>query len=212
MTHFFSCLVASSILSWQASSNILVKTASTTTLLFGPYVAYQHRKLKNLNSLRQAQNNLRGQVNYLVNENERLQRNLSKLDSSVAQLERVERELTRIAGTSYNVKRLVEIVNETNEIQQRMEKSLKSKILSTILGVVCKSDANGDFNISEKELQVLIVRLSMMDGVYFREGNFRKQVASLNLGVSTIMSMIRTLLQENDETVFSLRPEELTKR
>jgi predicted nuclease with TOPRIM domain len=184
-------------------------------------VAYQSRKLKNLASLRQARNNLRGEVNYLANENERLQRNLCKLDSSVAQLERVERELSRIAGgpsssssSYYNVKRLVNILKEQTKIQQRIQASLKSKILSTVLGVVCKSsNADGDFQISEKELQVLIVRLNMMDGVYFREGNFRTQIASgANSGVSSIMSMIRTLLQENDETVFSLRPEELTKR
>jgi arginine repressor len=207
-----SSLVASSILSWQDTSNILVKTASATTLLFGPYVAYQRRKLKNLGSLRQAHNNLRGEVNYLANENERLQRTLSKLDSSVVQLERVERELSRIAGSPGQAKLLAEILNEQAEIQQRMKASLKSKILSTILEVVCKSDADGDFVISEKDLQILIVRLNMMDGVYFLEGNFRTLIASRNLSVSSIMSMIRTLLHEKDETVFLLRPEELTKR
>jgi hypothetical protein len=161
--------------------------------------------------LRQAQNNLRSEVNYLANENERLQRNLLKLDGAVTQLEGIERELSRIAGSFQNVNRLVEIVAEQNEVHERMKKNLKSSILQTILGVVTKSDADGDFIISSKELQVLIVRLGMMDGVQFQEGNFRKLLTQSSC-VSSIMSMIRSLLQENDETVFMLRPEELSRR
>jgi hypothetical protein len=79
--------------------------------------------------LRQAQNNLRGKLNSLANENEGLQRKLLKLVRAVTQLEGIERELGRIVGSFQNVDRLVEIVVRLNEVHECMKKNLKSSIL-----------------------------------------------------------------------------------
>ena len=202
--------VGSSMLSWRATSNVLVKTASACTFLFGPYAAYQQRKLASLGTLRAAQNDLRAQVNYLYAENERLQRSLGRLDVSVDQLESVERELTRISGGNQNLDRLVQISQEQAEINRRIKVQLKKAVLQNILRVVVKCDVDKDFMVNPQEMEILIVRLGMMDGVEFHERNFRRKFSG-NLSLATIMTLIRSLLQ-NDNAIFTLCPEEVTTR
>ena len=161
------------------------------TVAFLPTTPPSSRKLQKLRSLHQAQNNLRGKLNSLANENEGLQRKLLKLVRAVTQLEGIERELGRIVGSFQNVDRLVEIVVGLNEVHECMKKNLKSSILQTILRVVTQSWMRmGTFIISSKELQVLsIVILGMMDGVQSQEGSFRKLLTQSSC-VSFMITMI----------------------
>lgn len=207
--------VASSILSWKASNNVLVKIASSTTFFFGPYVAYQRRKLQTLGELRTAQNELRSRVNCLQVEQEQFQRTLSTLDHKVVHLESVEKELHGgITGnSSTNVSRLVQMIQEQEEINKGLMQVLKLQVLQTILSVLLQSDSDGDFHIGAKEVQLLIVRLKMMDGVEFNETQFRALLKT-NASLSAVMKIIRSLLtsqqQQLEETVFTLHPEQMT--
>lgn len=204
--------VASSMVTWMATSNILARTASVSTFLFGPFAAFQRRKLRNLGALRKQQNQLRSEVNYLHQEKERLQRSLQRLDSNIVQIERMERELNRIAGSPHQVNRLLEVVYEQKKLHERMKKNLKKSILQDVLGALVKSDEDKNFIIHSREMEVLVVRFNMMQGVKFQEQNFRQLVGSDSQSLSNIMRLIRNLLQDDDETVFVLCPEELTRR
>lgn len=203
--------VASSMVTWMVSSNILVKTASASTFLFGPLVAFQQRKLRNLGSLRTKQNQLREEVNYLYQEQERLQRSLQRLDSNVVQIEHMERELNRIAKSPHHVNRLLEVMHEQRELYEGIKENLKRSVLQNILSALVQSDADKNFIIHAREMEVLVVRLKLMDGVQFNEKRFRQLMGSSgSQSLSTIMMLIRSLLQDDDETVFVLCPEELT--
>lgn len=203
--------VASSMVTWISSSNIIVKLASGCTFVFGPLASWNQRKLKHFGSLRNHHNHLRAEVNYLHQEQERLQRSLVRLDTNVLQMERVEQELNYIAGSPQQVHRLLQVIQEQDEVNDLIKENLKKSVLQNILTVVVKSDVDQNFCIHAKELEMLIVRLNMMKGVNFHEEKFRELVGTNSQSLSAIMKLIRSLLQDDDESVFALRPEDLLK-
>jgi septal ring factor EnvC (AmiA/AmiB activator) len=202
--------VASSMITWMETSNILVKIASASTFMFGPFAAFQKRKLRNLGSLRMKQNHLREEVNYLYQEQERLEQNLQKLDSNVVQMENMERDLNRIAGNPQNVHRLLEVTDELRQVHEGIKENLKKSVLQNILTALVQSDTDKNFVIHAREMEILVVRLKLMDGVQFNEHKFRQAMGTGSQSLSSIMMMIRSLLQDDDETIFVLCPEEVT--
>ena len=201
------------MVTWMSTSNVFVQTASATTFLFGPFAACQQRKLRSLGSLRTRQNELRGEVNYLYQEQERLQRSLLRLDTNVAKMEHFEQELHRIAGNSHNVHRLVQVLQDQQDIYEQMKQCLRKKVLQNIVAALVQCDSDQNFAIGPREMEVLVVRLGMMDGVKFQERAFRTLITGnpSNPSLSQIMMLIRSLLQDDDnDTVFVLCPEELT--
>jgi len=203
--------VASSMVTWMASTNILVKIASAGTFVFGPLAACQQRKLRNFGTLRNHQNQLRAEVNYLYQEQERLQRSLTRLDSNVMQIETMERELSRLAGSKHNINRLLDVVHQQEQVYDNIKENLKKSVLQSILTALVQSDGDGNFVIHSREMEVLVVRLNMMEGVKFHEQKFRQLIGTDSQSLATIMRLIRSLLQDDDETVFVLCPEEMTK-
>lgn len=203
--------VASSMISWMTTNHALVRISCASTFFFGPFAAYQTRKLQDLEALRKHQNRLREEINYLHQQEERLYRSLEKCDANILKMERVERQLNRIAGGSHNVHRMLLVVQEQRQVYRGIKESLRKSVLQSILTALVKSDQDGNFMIQSREMQVLIVRLNMMQGVQFNETMFREVIEAESQSLSSIMRLIRSLLRDDDETVFVLCPEELTK-
>lgn len=208
--------VGSALVSLQLTPpSWLMALQSACTIISGPYLAHQHRELLKLGTLRSAQNSLRNQINSLQIQNERLHRHLLRLDGSVQELEDVERELNRIVGDKSNTQRMVNVIKKQERIHQEMKKNLQSKVLQSILGVVVKSDSNRDFAINPAELELLIVRLKMMDGVVLDETKFRQRMANpKHSTLEGIMELVRSLYKEEADgcsAVFELHPELLTR-
>lgn len=204
--------VASSMATWIVSNNALIKTSSAMTFLFGPFVACQQRKLQRLGNLRRHNNQVREEVNYLRQEQERLQRSLLRLDGNVIQMEKMEREMNRIAGSPHNVNRMLEVITEQKEVNEAIKENLRKSVLQNILKAVVLSDQDKDFQIHSREMELLVVRLSMMDGVTFHEDKFRQLMGNSDGSqpLSYVMRLIRSLLQ--DEEVFVLSPEDLISK
>jgi hypothetical protein len=106
----------------------------------------------------------------------------------------------------------VQVVQEQKEVHEQIKECLRKKVLQNILSALVKSDADGNFMLHSRELEVLVVRLGMMDGVKFQERAFRQIMGTSNQSLSQIMMLIRSLLQDDNETVFILCPEELTRK
>lgn len=189
---------SSSIVAMGSTEGSIVKAASALSLAFGPYAAYQKRRLKQLSSLRQLQNRLRQEMNYFVSENIRLSQTLERLDRAVARLEEVEDELLGICKDVSNLRRLVEVAEAQREVSKEMKRSLKAVVMQNVLSVVTRSDKNRDFQLSPTELESLIIRMGLIEGVKFNESEFRKRMASNpNGSLKTVLGIFRTLLSDD---------------
>lgn len=203
--------VGSSLLSYQVRDMLVTKTAAVSTLLLGPYAAFQRRKLRDLPSIRRCQNELRREINNFHIQNEVLRRKLQRLDVAVTNLERVEQELGRFATNRTELRKLEHIVQRQTQLNQKMKKCLQTQVLQNILSVVVQGDQNQDFQVAPQELEAMILRMKSITGVEFNERNFRAIMAAGDRRISSVFSMIRTLMKDDDDSndVFTFHPEQL---
>ena len=76
--------------------------------------------MKDLGSFRSLLNELRTQINHMIDENDKLSDNVKRLMGSVDELEKVEDELSSLVGAN-QIDRLVEVVKETKEINEKIK-------------------------------------------------------------------------------------------
>lgn len=133
-------------------------------------------------------------------------------------LEGVEEELVGIAEAAQtNVNRLVEINQEWRDLNAKIKKNLERSVVQQVVTVVVQSDANRDFTIGTKELEMLVMRLNMIKGIVFDEANFRNMISRDADGIvhlSEIMKVLRNLMDDSvpeGDNIFHLKPETLLK-
>jgi hypothetical protein len=105
-----------------AAGGIVVDLCGSFLVVFAPYVVYQKRVLADLGTFRSLLNMLRGKINMFMEENDKLEANLKRLSSSVDELETIEADFSRLAGSN-NVDRLVEVIKETKDTNAQIKVS-----------------------------------------------------------------------------------------
>jgi hypothetical protein len=177
----------------------VVTLASLLTMGLGILLVLQYRKLKDVGTLRAHNNELRKRVYYMRQERERLHRSLDRVDITLAELQKIPQELHKFSRNK-NVDRIVEIVQEQKNIQTVIKEKMNQQILQQIMQVVVRSDRrDGNWTLRPTEVEALIVRIGLVEGVEFHEQRFRDLVQAKQPTVATIMGIIRSLLEgEND--------------
>ena len=200
--HLISALaVGSSVLTIQVTKNnsTLATVASIMSIGFGLLLILQQRKLKHLGTLRTQHNDLRKKVHYFRQERERLHRTLDRMDETVAELHHIPQELYKISRNK-NVDRLLAVVREKGKIQEQTRERINQSILQQIVQVIVRADRDGNWTLGPMEIEAMIVRLGMVEGVEFHEQRFRQFVHADNPPtVSTIMRVVRSLMERDDE-------------
>jgi hypothetical protein len=196
--HLISALaVGSSVLSIQVTNMTLVTMASVLSIGFSIVLLLQNGKIKRLGTVRTQNNELRKKVHYMRQERERLHRTLDRMDETVAELHHIPQKLHKISRNK-NVDRLLAVVREKGEIQEKMRERINQSILQQIIQVIVRADRDGNWTLRPMEIEAMIVRLGMVEGVEFHEQRFR-QLVQADPTVSTIMRMIRSLMERDDE-------------
>lgn len=186
-----------------SSGAVLVDINGGMILLFSPYVVVQKRILKKLGTFRSLHNSLRNKVNELMVQNDKLTKEINRLEGSVTELEQVEKELSLIANTE-NVDRLVYVVAETKRINEKMKKNTQAKIVQQLITTVLRTDRDLDLKIGPRELRNLMIRLDNQNGFEFHKDRFMDALGGNpdeSVPVEKIMAVIRNLKDDSlDET------------
>jgi hypothetical protein len=194
--------IVCSTLSLQLMQSALVSMASllcigTATILF-----LQQRILRKLTPLRRQHNELRKIVHYLRQERERLHRGLERIDESIVELQHVPKQLNQLVRGEQrlDVDRIVRVIQEQDELQERIRNKINQQVLQSIVSIVVRSDRDGNWTLKPTEIESLIVRLGLVEGVVFHEKRFRQLFqADSPPTISTVMKVIRSLLERDDE-------------
>jgi len=205
--------VGTSIATLVLTAGSVTAVASYMTMGFGPYAAYQKRKLNGLGGLRGQHNALRAKVNDLHEENDRLGGNVDKLEKNVSKIEDLEKDLGKLADTS-NVDRLVKLVKEQGEVIAEMKNNLEQRVIHDVMDVVFRSDRNRDFMIGPREIKELTMRLNNVAGIDFSEEKFLALLGKKKkYTLSNIMDLMRNLLDDDvpeELNVIEVKPQDLT--
>jgi hypothetical protein len=118
--------------------------------------------------------------------------------------------------TGANVDRLVAIVKENGEIQEKIKANLEKEVMQNVLRDVLASDTNQDFSFSKRELRRLEMSLGNIPGVDFDKENFGKLCKTdSDITIEEIMEMFRNLKNPDipeEDNIFHLKPERLAAK
>ena len=169
--------IASSFIAMQLVDSILVLISSTITIVVSVLVLFQRRKLKRLGTLQKQHNELRRQANYFIQERERLNRTLGRLDDKIASLSNVPTQLKKLGrqGTT-NIDRLVTVVEQQQTVQDEIRTKIRQRVMQSILSVCVSADRDNNFELTPSEIDVLVSRLKLIEHVEFDEEQFRDAI------------------------------------
>eukprot|EP00523_Entomoneis_sp_CCMP467_P008535 CAMPEP_0168739126 /NCGR_PEP_ID=MMETSP0724-20121128/11292_1 /TAXON_ID=265536 /ORGANISM="Amphiprora sp., Strain CCMP467" /LENGTH=286 /DNA_ID=CAMNT_0008786499 /DNA_START=37 /DNA_END=894 /DNA_ORIENTATION=- len=155
LTCFFFALASLAL-----NFGILAVVAFGIPLVTAPYVIYQRKIIIQLPTLTHVINQTRHQVNRLSQQNSLFANENDRMTTELGQLKQTEYRFYQICqqnGT--NVDELRALVEENGKIQKEMKKILDAQQLQDIFGAFLRSDTNQDFQISDEELDRLMLRL-----------------------------------------------------
>jgi len=206
--------VGSGIASMVLTVSTVVDVACGCLFIVSPVVIVQKYKLRKLGTLRQEQNELRNEVNKLSAEMDSLKQQNIELSNEATELSSVAAEYKKLSKErGEQVDRLVAIVKENGEIQNKIKKNLERAVMQQALDTVLKCDTDEDFSISQKEIPQLKLRLSNIPGVEFDKENFDKLFKGRkgDLKLQDIMEMFRNLKADipEEDNIFHLKTEKL---
>lgn len=160
-----------------------------------PVVIYRERQLTKEDTFRTALNGIREQQGRLTEQNDILSAEIDDLQSEVDRMKDVElalRELANVQGTQLN--ELMDLVNENKEINEGMRSVLKSKCLEEVISLVLDIDNDGSFTIQNKEIDRLIIGMSLIEDISFDNKMFRQEVVDCDGNVDEVITMIKSMI------------------
>ena len=184
----------------EGAASTITIVAGVLTAAIGPYAYYQQRKLTDIVALKDTYNAIGREVGLLSAENQRLHDEMEHLKQSVDKLEDTETALDVITDTQgHSLQRVANHVKESKEILVQMEKNLKATVLQNLLQVVINHDRDNDMKIEENEIDNLIRRIKMINGVDVVEEEFRELVLKAGGSLSAIMDIIKNSMTDEDD-------------
>ena len=93
---------------------------------------------------------------------------------------------------------------------------MHANIAQEIFQVVIGCDRSENFVLERNEREILIVRLGMINGVYFNEEEFRRHFIG-NIGLHDLLRLLREIFDGGSENcrggkIFQMEPIEVLKR
>lgn len=94
--------------------------------------------------------------------------------------------------------RLLSIIEEQADLQEKIRIKINQQILEHILTIVVREDRDQNGTLRPTEIEKMIVRLGMIEGIEFDEKLFRETLEE-NPSIFTVMKILRCLLEQDDE-------------
>jgi hypothetical protein len=166
-----------------------------------PVVVHRERQLTKEDTFRTALNGVREQAALLGVQNEILSAEIDELQSDVDRMNEVElalRSLTETQGTQ--LEELTDLIEENKEINARMRSVLEKKILEDVISLVLDIDADGSFKIEHKEIDRLIVGMTLIEGITkFNTSMFREEIANCEGKVELVIALIKSMMSSKGD-------------
>eukprot|EP00586_Coscinodiscus_wailesii_P019736 CAMPEP_0172514728 /NCGR_PEP_ID=MMETSP1066-20121228/262301_1 /TAXON_ID=671091 /ORGANISM="Coscinodiscus wailesii, Strain CCMP2513" /LENGTH=266 /DNA_ID=CAMNT_0013295505 /DNA_START=57 /DNA_END=854 /DNA_ORIENTATION=+ len=191
--------MGSSVVSMCIEDHPAVVISGVAGFAVPPYAAIQQKKLTELEQLSEINEIIGVEIGKLSGENERLNAQVGKLEASVTRLEELDKTLETVQeleGSSLEM--LEEQLEDSKNILARMEMSLKSVVLQNIMNIVMRCDTDGDMDIEDNEITLLVKKIKNIDGVKLNEERFRKKIKDSGNSIRGVITLIKGLLNEDD--------------
>jgi len=197
----------SMILAWSG----IMATAGIVGIGVAGGVIYFQQELRNEDTLREVQNELRHKVNDFAEENNKLSGTVTRLEGELVPLKESETKLKAIAEQNgSSVDKLKKLVKENSKTLKEMKENLEADVMATMMDVIFKADRSEDGMFDEREIQGLILRFKMLPTIEMNEELFKKKLEVIKeekQQISAILNLIEQVHHDDiseNERVFKL--------
>eukprot|EP00554_Chaetoceros_debilis_P003298 CAMPEP_0194098624 /NCGR_PEP_ID=MMETSP0149-20130528/58474_1 /TAXON_ID=122233 /ORGANISM="Chaetoceros debilis, Strain MM31A-1" /LENGTH=301 /DNA_ID=CAMNT_0038784679 /DNA_START=29 /DNA_END=934 /DNA_ORIENTATION=- len=170
----------------------IVYATAITGIILAPTVIMKQYILQRLDTLRCVHNKIRTEVNRLTAENNKLHTHINDLEIVVDKVQGIENQLSEhVQDSVENIDRLLEAVEENKAILKKQGELARAAFQEELLTTVLRTDRNQDLKITDREVDILIMRIRGKEGIRLNEEKFRKDILKNNGSVWGIMALLK---------------------
>jgi uncharacterized protein YoxC len=146
-------------------------------------------------ALKQTNAQMEEEIQFMTNENNRLQEQLGAIQESVSKLQSLEEVLASVQSLQgESVTKLADQVIESREILARMHQNKQAVVLQNLMTLLLATDADADMILSDQEINDLIHNLEGLHGVQLNENLIRQMILEQGRSISAVMAVAREAL------------------
>jgi len=193
-----TCVV--SLITLILVDSTIVGVAMLFSVICSTTVMLRQRKLTSKGSVRNLINVLRQSANEYHGSNSSLRKSIDSLLPQAARVKEMEQQVEdQVRKSGQNMNEFTNSISLNNALLDKMKEKMKLQTSQEILRVFFLSDRSKNMKLDPTEVEILIVRLSVMNGVIFDEGLFRKTFRN-GLTLSDISILIKAMYNDNDDS------------
>jgi len=203
---YLAAFVASVAITSSAVATTMVGVAGGVCVLTVPLVWVSEWRMTHMPAIRRTVNYLRQlaerfqrEMDILIMQEEDLREELEMLVQSNERLERV------VQDNGGKVDKLVALVQENQIVLRQMKENIRQVVLQDVVKLVLQSDIDRDGVISKKEGNILAKRLSLsleIYGIVFDEQKFHRAIG-LSPSICGVMTIVKRLLPDEHDRLSS---------
>ena len=176
-----------------------VIVAGLVAVVLAPLVVYRQVQMQNKDSMRLLQNKLRQNVNTLATENTRLCGQINDFQVQIKDLKDCEQQLADITkDQEMNADQLVHLVKENGQINHEILEAIKARAIQDVVNTFLDSDRDESSQLDDKEIKMLLFRLSRLDGVSINEEVFLQKM-NQDSSMAGILAMLQMSIKDHVE-------------
>jgi len=201
--------VLSSIASYKFTTPLVVDVASSLTMGIAPLVLHQTGKLEKLGTHAEVNESMKRKVGEFKETNEKLTAENDELEAKMIRFNEVQRGFEKLVDSSkLNADSVIKMVKDTNKVHEEMQFIMKARMIQEVLSILMRGDRDGDFQMGENELEIVILRIANQPGIRFDEERFRHKLKmTKDHSIRTLLAIIHNLMDDNpddDDLLFSV--------
>lgn len=179
----------------------VIYAAFATSFLMSCFMTVQRIILVLNPEIRDVINKIRGSVNRMQDENNKLGVEVDLLQEKANQLKETEDKLAAICERQgINVSNMTAAAKENGELLRKIKRRIKAQAMADMMRIVFEADDDEDYTIDQEEIPELVLRLESEAQVKIDRQKFEEALKECDYAISGVMALIRDVADDGNAT------------
>jgi len=169
-----------------------------TTIATSPICNNNETEIKDIESFKAVLEKMTYEMDRMMAENKKLREQIKKLQESTGKMEGHQNALDAITSQqTQSIDEFEKQVERQKELLKELQEDARSGLLQTLLSIIVAADEDGDFTISESEVEPLIQSIEDSGILGVHHDRFKKKVHETGGDFQAVLDMCASIMQNN---------------
>jgi len=166
------------------------------TIATSPLCNNNETEIKDIESFKAVLEKMTYEMDRMMAENKKLREQIKKLEESTGKMEGHQNALDAITNQqTQSIDEFEKQVERQKELLKELQEDSRSGLLQTLLSIIVAADADGDFTISESEVEPLIQDIEDSGILGVHHDRFKKKVHETGGDFQAVLDMCASIMQ-----------------